>query len=54
VARLQQEWSCHVWSESTGDRCVVRWMTSFDTSEADVDRLAASIGATVSRETQSA
>jgi threonine aldolase len=54
VARLQQEWGCHVWSELTGDRCVVRWMTSFDTSEADVDRLAASIGATVSRETQSA
>jgi threonine aldolase len=54
VARLQQEWSCHVWSESTDDRCVVRWMTAFDTSEADVDRLAASIGATVSRETQSA
>ena len=54
VARLQQEWSCQVWSESTDDRCVVRWMTAFDTSEADVDRLAASIGETVSRETQSA
>jgi threonine aldolase len=55
VAHLQQEWSCEVWSASADDRCIVRWMTAFDTSEADVDRLAASISeAVVSRETQSA
>ncbi len=48
VARLQQEWSCQVWSESADDRCVVRWMTAFDTSETDIDRLAASISETVS------
>jgi threonine aldolase len=41
--RLQQEWTFHVWSESADNRCVVRWMTAFNTSEADVDRLAASI-----------
>jgi threonine aldolase len=54
VASLQQDWSCQVWSESQDGRCIVRWMTAFDTSEADVDRLAASIGQAVSRETQSA
>jgi threonine aldolase len=40
---LQQDWSFHVWSASAGDRCVVRWMTAFDTTEADVDALAAAI-----------
>jgi threonine aldolase len=66
AARLEQNWSCQIWSESAdGRRCVVRWMTAFDTSEADVDRLAAAIissargvvddtDAAVSRETQSA
>jgi threonine aldolase len=46
AARLQQEWTFHVWSEATDARCVVRWMTAFDTSEADVDELATSIRAT--------
>lgn len=61
AARLQQEWNFHVWSEAADNRCVVRWMTAFDTSEADVDQLATSISATatadsavVSRETRSA
>jgi threonine aldolase len=45
AARLQEEWRFHVWSESADNRCVVRWMTAFDTSEADVDRLAESIAA---------
>jgi threonine aldolase len=60
AARLQQEWNFHVWSEAADNRCVVRWMTAFDTSEADVDQLALSISATatdsgvVSRETRPA
>ncbi len=31
---LQSEYPFYVWDESTG---IVRWMTSFDTTEADVD-----------------
>ena len=34
IAALQREWTFHVWDEPG---CVVRWMTAFDTSEADVD-----------------
>jgi threonine aldolase len=50
--RLQKDWNFQVWSESGDGRCVVRWMTAFDTSAADVDRLAAGIkAAAVSRET---
>jgi threonine aldolase len=33
IAALQQDWTFHVWDESGH---VVRWMTSFDTTEADV------------------
>jgi threonine aldolase len=33
IAALQQDWTFHVWDESSH---VVRWMTSFDTTEADV------------------
>jgi threonine aldolase len=50
--RLSQDWNFHVWSEGPDDRCVVRWMTAFDTSPAHVDGLAAAVKATaVSRET---
>jgi threonine aldolase len=42
---LQQDWSFHVWSASADDRCVARWMTAFDTTEADVDALAAAVRA---------
>jgi threonine aldolase len=50
--RLCQDWNFHVWSEGADGRCVVRWMTAFDTSAADVDRLATAVRATaVSRET---
>jgi threonine aldolase len=50
--RLQEDWNFQVWSESGDGRCVVRWMTAFDTSAADVDRLATAIkAAAVSRET---
>lgn len=45
VARLQKDWNIQVWSETPDDRCVIRWMTAFDTSERDVDRLAGSINA---------
>jgi len=45
AARLQRDWIFEVWSESADDRCVARWMTAFDTSEADVDALAGSIAA---------
>lgn len=38
--RLQNRYPFYVWNEQTGE---VRWMTSFDTSEADVDSLAAAL-----------
>ena len=34
TAALQADYPFYVWDEATG---VVRWMTSFDTTEADVD-----------------
>jgi threonine aldolase len=34
IAELQRDWLFHVWDEETS---VVRWMTAFDTAEADVD-----------------
>jgi threonine aldolase len=40
IAELQREWFFHVWNEDTS---VVRWMTSFDTSEGDVDAFLSSI-----------
>jgi len=43
--KLQQEWPFSVWSDDGDGSCVVRWMTSFDTAEADVDALAAAVRA---------
>jgi len=43
IAALQREWTFHVWDERES---VVRWMTAFDTSEADVDAFLDSIRAT--------
>jgi threonine aldolase len=40
IEALQQEWFFHVWDERES---VVRWMTTFDTTEADVDAFLASI-----------
>jgi threonine aldolase len=40
---LQQDWNFHVWAEGGSGRCVVRWMTAFDTSERDVDALVAAV-----------
>jgi len=38
--RLQRRYPFYVWNEATGE---VRWMTSFDSTEADVDGLAAAL-----------
>jgi len=38
--RMQKRYPFYVWDESTGE---VRWMTSFDTTEADVDGFAAAL-----------
>ena len=43
IERLQREWEFYVWDERSH---VVRWMTAFDTSEADVDAFAAAVRAT--------
>jgi threonine aldolase len=40
VAALQHDWFFHLWDEQDS---VVRWMTAFDTPEADVDAFVASI-----------
>ncbi|MFE7747098.1 ectoine synthase [Nocardia sp. NPDC057455] len=38
--RLQKRFRFHTWEERSGE---VRWMCSFDTTEADVDAFAAAI-----------
>jgi threonine aldolase len=43
IERLQRDWFFHVWDTSAQ---VVRWMTAFDTTEADVDAFAASVADT--------
>jgi threonine aldolase len=43
IAALQRDWTFHVWAEHES---VVRWMTAFDTSAADVDAFLADIRAT--------
>jgi threonine aldolase len=40
TGRLQQRYPFYIWDESSGE---VRWMTSFDTTEADVDGFAAAL-----------
>jgi threonine aldolase len=40
--RLQEQFRFYVWDEATGE---VRWMTTFDTTEDDVDAFAAAISA---------
>ena len=40
TVRLQEKHRFYVWDEHTGE---VRWMTSFDTTEADIDTFAADI-----------
>jgi threonine aldolase len=40
IEALQREWEFYVWDEQAH---VVRWMTAFDTTEADVDAFAAAV-----------
>ncbi len=42
IEELQRDWVFHVWDSGA---MTVRWMTSFDTTEADVDAFAAAIRA---------
>jgi len=42
IERLQQDWAFHIWDSGAP---TVRWMTSFETTEADVDAFAAAIRA---------
>jgi threonine aldolase len=42
IERLQREWDFYVWDEPAH---VVRWMTAFDTTEADVDAFTAAVRA---------
>jgi threonine aldolase len=46
--QLLRDWSVQVWSKLARDRCVVRWMTAFNTTEADVAGLVAAIVAAAS------
>ena len=48
--RLQERYPFYVWGEKTGE---VRWMTSFDTTEADVDGFAAALKAEMATHRQS-
>ena len=41
--KLQEQWAFSIWSDAGDGSCVVRWMTSFDTTEADVDALVAAV-----------
>jgi threonine aldolase len=40
TARLQKRFKFYTWDEATGE---VRWMTTFDTTEADVDAFSVAI-----------
>jgi threonine aldolase len=46
IEALQQDWFFHVWDERSS---VVRWMTAFDTTEADVDAFLTAIRSTAGR-----
>jgi threonine aldolase len=43
IEALQENWTFHVWDETSN---LVRWMTSFDTTEADVDAFLGDIRST--------
>jgi threonine aldolase len=40
---LQRDWGFHIWSEQPDGRCTIRLMTAFDTTEDDIDALAAAV-----------
>jgi threonine aldolase len=46
IERLQKRFRFYTWNEHTGE---VRWMTSFDTTEADIDVFAAAIAEELQR-----
>jgi threonine aldolase len=46
IAALQRDWTFHVWDERDS---VVRWMTAFDTSAADVEAFLADIHSAAAR-----
>src|SRR3954471_24254209 len=46
--RLRERWFFYTWDEATGE---VRWMCSWDTTEADVDGFIGAVGAEVARGT---
>jgi threonine aldolase len=43
IAALQQDWNFHIWADQGGRESIVRWMTAFDTTEADVDMFVTAI-----------
>jgi len=43
---LRRDWNFHVWAGQGEQDCTVRWMTAFDTTEADVREFVAAIRAT--------
>ncbi len=52
VERLQRAVSLPIWEEYPDGRCIVRWMTAFDTTKDDVEALSDAVrDALVSRET---
>jgi len=46
IAGLRRNWTFHIWDEEDS---VVRWMTAFDTTEADIDAFLAGIRSTASQ-----
>jgi threonine aldolase len=50
IKALQEDWNFSVWDPETN---VVRWMTAFSTTEADVDDFAAAIKAVTSGQSAS-
>ena len=54
ATRLQEDWNFHFRAGLNDDEVVARWMTAFDTSEADVNDFAADIRATAGMVSQPA
>jgi threonine aldolase len=46
AAALAQDWNFGIWTDVSDQETLVRWMTAFDTAEADIDEFAAAIRAT--------
>jgi threonine aldolase len=52
VETLQRDWNFHVWADESDEESIVRWMTAFDTTAADVDAFAAAIRETAPQPSQ--